>query len=108
MAMTTEFGVTFDCTNPKVMADFWTQALGYNEEGFNEEYAAIVDPEGRRPRILFVRVPEPKVVKNRVHLDLHVAKMEAEVKRLLALGGKRIRLGKDDDGDVWTVMADPE
>jgi len=48
------------------------------------------------------------VVKNRVHLDLHVANMEAEVNRLLALGGKRIGMGEDDDGDIWTVMADPE
>jgi len=106
--MTTEIGVTFDCTNPEVMADFWVQALGYVGEGSDDEYAAIIDPEGRRPRILFQRVPEPKAVKNRVHLDLHGADMEAQVEQLLALGGKRLRTGEDEDGDIWTVMVDPE
>lgn len=106
--MTTEIGVTFDCANPEGMADFWVQALGYIREGSGDEYAAIIDPEGRRPRILFQRVPESKVVKNRVHLDLHGADMEAQVERLVALGGKRLRIGEDEDGDVWTVMADPE
>ncbi len=106
--MTTEIGVTFDCTNPEVMADFWVQALGYVREGSDDEYAAIIDPEGRRPRILFLRVPEPKAVKNRVHLDLHGADMEAQVEQLLALGGKRLRTGEDEDGDIWTVMVDPE
>jgi len=108
IAMTTEIGVTFDCAHPKALATFWVQTLGYVEEGSDDEYAAIIDPEGTRPRILFTRVPEPKVVKNRVHLDLHVADMNVEVERLLALGGKRLRLREDDDGDVWTVMADPE
>lgn len=55
-----------------------------------------------------MKVPEPKVVKNRVHLDLHVADMAAEVKRLLGLGATRIGMGEDEDGDVWAVMADPE
>ncbi len=106
--MTTEIGVTFDCAQPKAMATFWVQTLGYVEEGSDDEYVAIIDPERRRPRILFQRVPEPKAVKNRVHLDLHVADMKVEVERILELGGKRLRMGEDDDGDVWTVMADPE
>ncbi len=106
--MTTEIGVTFDCAHPKVMATYWAQTLGYVEEGTDAEYAAIIDSEGRRPRILFMRVPEPKVVKNRIHLDLHVADMQVQVERLLTLGGKRFRMEEDEDGDVWTVMADPE
>jgi len=108
IAMTTEIGVTFDCAHPKVMATYWAQTLGYVEEGSDTEYAAIIDSEGKRPRILFMRVPEPKVVKNRIHLDLHVADMQVEVERLLTLGGKRLRMEEDEDGDVWTVMADPE
>ncbi|MDQ2742414.1 MAG: VOC family protein [Chloroflexota bacterium] len=106
--MTTEIGVIFDCANPEVTADFWVQALEYVREGSGDEYAAIIDPAGRRPRILFQQVPEPKAVKNRVQLDLHGADMAAQVEQLLALGGTRLRTGEDEDGDIWTVMADPE
>lgn len=88
--MTTDIGVTFDCANPILLGSFWARALGYTEEGSDDGYAAIVDPQGLQPRILFMKVPEPKVVKNRVHLDLHVADMAAEVKRLLGLGATRI------------------
>lgn len=88
MSMT--FQVTFDCTEPEVLARFWSEALGYQKEkppeGFStwEEWgsevgvpedelddgASIVDGEGRRPRLFFQRVPEGKSVKNRLHLDL--------------------------------------
>ncbi len=78
-APTIDIGVTFDYANPAVLGSFWAQTLGYIEEGSGDGYAAIIDPEGRRPRILFLKVSEPKVVKNRVHLDLHGADMAAEV-----------------------------
>jgi len=96
--MTTEIGVTFDCAQPKAMATFWVQTLGYVEEGSDDEYVAIIDPQRRRPRILFQRVPEPKAVKNRVHLDLHVADMKVEVERLLELGGEA---APDGGGRRW-------
>ena len=89
LAITIDIGVTFDCANPMVRGRFWANALQYIEEGSDDEYAAIIDPEGRRPRILFLKVPEPKVVKNRVHLDLHVADMPTEVERLLGLDATR-------------------
>lgn len=90
--MATEVQVTFDCTDPARVGDFWASALGYKvqdpPEGFQswEEFLAaqgipederssayaVVDPDGVGPRLYFQRVPEPKTAKNRVHLDVNV------------------------------------
>ncbi|HEX6508898.1 MAG TPA: VOC family protein [Chloroflexota bacterium] len=96
--------VTFDCQDAGVMADFWTSALGYVPSGEPTEAAAIVeDPRNRDVELVFVRVPESKVVKNRVHLDIGADDMEAEVQRLVDLGAQRGERIRD-----WTVMRDPE
>ena len=91
--MTVKFQVAFDAADPRRLAGFWQQALGYKEqdppEGFAswEQWAAameipeerwgdvtaLVDPEGVLPRLFFQKVPEPKSAKNRVHLDLSVS-----------------------------------
>ncbi len=88
--MSTRWTVTVDCANPGTLAAFWSLALGYAEasppQGFAswaewlehagippEEWddgAYIEDPDGVRPSISFLKVPEPKVAKNRVHLDI--------------------------------------
>jgi len=85
--------VAFDCHDPAGLARFWAEALGYQEEppppGFDDwpaflrsvevpedqgdRYAAVVDPDGAGPRVFFQKVPEDKVVKNRVHPDLSVS-----------------------------------
>ncbi|AKK07805.1 hypothetical protein CTEST_01730 [Corynebacterium testudinoris] len=60
---------------------------------------------------VFVPVPEPKAVKNRLHLDLaaHVSQdREAEIDRLLRLGATRVNVGQDEEAVTWTVLADPE
>ncbi len=69
-------------------------------------------PEGSRedgivPDILFLRVPEGKSVKNRLHLDLRPVDQAAEVARLESLGAKRVSIGQGEDAS-WVVMADPE
>ncbi len=99
--------ITFDCANPDLVADFWAAALGYVKQGSDERYAAIIDPNGVSPRLYFQKVPEPKTVKNRVHLDLNVPDMEAEVDRLVGLGARKVRVF-DENGETWTVMNDPE
>jgi hypothetical protein len=71
------------------------------------------DPDsdiGKGMRVLFQVVPEPKTVKNRVHLDLRVGidKIDSEVERLEALGGKRLTDRLKDQTAEWIVMADPE
>ena len=77
MPPVTPFQVTFDCVHPVRVARFWCEVLGYVEEVDPDEpllddspWAACVDPTGVGPRLFFQRVPEGKVVKNRVHLDV--------------------------------------
>src|ERR671920_761827 len=115
-----QFQVTFDCAEPERVARFWCEVLGYvmppSEEG---EWAACTDPSGVGPRLFFQRVPEGKVVKNRVHLDVRVgtglvgaerlAALEAECARLLALGATRVRLLEaDEENESCLVMQDLE
>src|SRR5690348_10271621 len=137
MATLRDFQVTFDCAEPERVARFWCEVLGYvvppAPEGFAswEEFDraqppdlqgsafARIDPSGVRPRLLFLRVPEGKVVKNRVHLDIRVgtglvgeervAALEAECARLLPLGAKRVRLlVADEHNESCLVMQDVE
>jgi hypothetical protein len=138
--MATGVQVVFDCADPDRLARFWAEALGYKPQdpppGYTswEDWArdhgipedrwndasAVVDPDGRRPRLYFQKVPEAKVVKNRVHLDLNVTggpsaaplrerrgQVEAEVERLLGLGATRVGVG-EELGQYWVVMQDLE
>ncbi len=106
--MATRIGnITFDCASPEVVANFWAATLGYSVQEVSDKAAAIIDPNGVSPRLYFQKVPESKTVKNRVHLDLNVPDMEAEVQRLVGLGARKLRT-MHEDGETWTVMADPE
>jgi hypothetical protein len=69
--------------------------------------AACVDPDGKRPRLYFQRVPEAKAGKNRVHLDVRVQDKDAEVARLTALGATRLYEASQGP-HTWITMADPE
>lgn len=120
--------ITFDCHDADVMATFWAQALGYvvqpppgdfdTWEAFLEangipvppagSYSAIIDPDGVGPRVFFQRVPEPKTAKNRMHLDVRTDDdREERVTELVAAGATELAR-KDERGEAWVVMADPE
>jgi hypothetical protein len=127
--------VTFDAGDPHRVAEFWAQALGYQVEDHTEivdglvasgrlpaeavvtlgerrgfrDVAASRDPDGLGPRLFFQRVPEPKTVKNRVHLDLHVGpeRRDAEVERILALGATKLYV-TTGQGAPCVTLADPE
>ena len=100
--------LTIDCHDPRVVADFWSAALGYRLKEIDGEEAEIVPPDGSGRPLLFIVVPESKRVKNRLHLDLRpTGSMAAEVARLEAAGASVIRR-VDEGGSFWTVMADPE
>src|SRR3990170_5915317 len=130
--------VTFDCADPRALGLFWNQLLGYAvpppPPGFdswdafaatlpaeqqNQRWAAV-DPDGVGPRLFFQRVPEPKTVKNRVHLDIRVAPglhgeermaaLEEECERLVALGaGRQRRVEPAPPMEAgFIVMTDPE
>jgi hypothetical protein len=116
MTSVKQFQVTFDCTEPERVARFWCEVLGYEQQGSD---SSCVDPEGVGPRLFFQRVPEGKVVKNRVHLDVRVgaglvgeerlAALESECARLLPLGATRVRLlVADEENESCLVMQDVE
>jgi hypothetical protein len=137
MASVRQVQVAFDCTEPERVGRFWCEVLGYvvtplpagfatwNEFDRSQppkdqgSWFACVDPSGAGPRLFFQRVPEGKVVKNRVHLDVRVgtglvgeerlAVLEAECARLLALGAVRVRLLlADEENESCLVMQDIE
>ena len=99
--------VTFDCADPRRLAAFWSKATGYPIEQHGEDMATLSPGEGNQPKLLFVKVPEPRTVKNRVHLDVGVSDVEAEAARLIGLGATRGETHRGH-GFVWAVMADPE
>jgi hypothetical protein len=109
--------VTFDCEDALVVARFWSAALGRPlDPKPSSDFASIGMPEHRdtegwrltgESTWLFVRVPEPKVAKNRMHLDLAASDPEAEVTRLVELGATRVA-DVNEWGYEWTVMKDPE
>jgi predicted enzyme related to lactoylglutathione lyase len=101
--------IAIDCRDPRRLADFWSQALGYRLEDADARSASIVPADGSSGWTvdLFV-VPEGKSVKNRLHLDLSPPDtMAAEVERLVAAGAS-VQDRVDEDGIYWTVMLDPE
>ncbi|NJO05161.1 MAG: VOC family protein [Chloroflexaceae bacterium] len=136
--MATSVQITFDCTDPNRLATFWADVLGYQvqpppagfasweafmtAQGIPEEawprVSAIIDSAGHGPRIFFQHVPEPKMVKNRVHLDVNVgagitdhatrrACVDAAAERLLLSGASQVR-AVEQHGEYWIVMQDPE
>jgi len=138
VAMATHVQVVIDCADPERLARFWALALGYQEQpppgGFDSwedalrawdvpedqwnSRSAVVDPGGVGPRLFFQQVPEDKVVKNRVHLDINAAEgvtdpaerhrvIDAEVTRLTEAGASVVH-EMEERGEFWVVMQDPE
>ena len=100
--------IVIDCIDSQPVAEFWMAALGYEIDIRNGPWIKLRDPRGVGPPLAIDPVPEPKIVKNRVHLDLMPATtMEAEVARLEGLGARVVRV-VDNEGSIHTVMADPE
>jgi catechol 2,3-dioxygenase-like lactoylglutathione lyase family enzyme len=106
--------VTIDCHDPYSQAAFWADVLGFVEDQDNpnapdDPEALITDPSGRHPGLLFIKVPDAKAVKNRVHVDLVPAAMRDEtVVALLARGATLVDDHRRADGTGWAVLADPE
>jgi predicted enzyme related to lactoylglutathione lyase len=110
MALTAHM-VTIDCADPRGLAKFWTEAVGYEvKHDMGGEYVVLGPPSGGGSRVGvrlgLQRVPEPRVGKNRVHVDWAADDREAEVTRLVALGASVIA-SHSVPGLSWTVLADP-
>ena len=107
--------VTIDAHDPRALAEFWAEALGWKiGEGVNE-IEVWIERELRDPRnsgfpdILFLKNSTEKSGKNRLHLDLRPDDQAAEVTRLEKLGAKKIDIGQSAEPTcTWVVMADPE
>jgi catechol 2,3-dioxygenase-like lactoylglutathione lyase family enzyme len=146
--MSKQFGVTFDAHDPEALSSFWRDALGFvhpgppgvelasgadplaawagflDRAGVPEEernmQSALVDPDGNGPRLFFQKVPEDKIAKNRLHLDVRaapglqgderMAALQAECDRLITLGATQVR--RDEPAPPlslgFIVMTDPE
>jgi predicted enzyme related to lactoylglutathione lyase len=100
--------ITFDCTDPLRLAEFWGALLGWEHDVDGGE-ALVFDRTQPRPWLLFIKVPEAKAVKNRVHLDIQPAlPRDRELERVLALGATIVEDHRRDDGTGWITVADPE
>jgi hypothetical protein len=128
--------VAIDCANPEALAAFWAEVLAYRvadppaghgswrefsraeAEAPDEEWCMAEDSDGSGPTLLFHRVPEAKIAKNRLHLDVWVAPrggpadanwsaVDAEVGRLVRLGATQVRRVSEND-QCFVVMTDPE
>ena len=103
--------LSIDCADAGKLAAFWAAALGRPADpGATPESATIPagGPGAPFPRLSFHQVPEPKTVKNRLHLDLITKQTEAETSRLLSLGATQLRVFEKDGRHRWTTFADPE
>lgn len=106
--------ITFDAYEPYRIAEFWSAVTGFpispdDVEGDDEVLLESGRPDV--PGLLFIRVPDAKTVKNRVHLDIQppTGTRDETVERLVALGAKVVDDQRDADGVLgWVVLADPE
>jgi predicted enzyme related to lactoylglutathione lyase len=99
--------VVVDCNDPAALVRFWA-AVFEAEPVLREKTWAYVESPATRLRIAFQRVPEPKVTKNRVHLDVEVDDIPLEVARLVELGATVSGPPMEDDQGPFQVMLDPE
>ncbi|MGG8407194.1 VOC family protein [Streptomyces sp. 12297] len=101
--------VVVDCADPRAMARFWGEAMDWTLHEVTDDQAVLRSAKGVGPYLEFLRSPDAKTVKNRIHLDLRPYLGDdhaAEADRLRALGATDVDLGQ---GDVpWTVLGDPE
>ncbi|MCC7370413.1 MAG: VOC family protein [Chloroflexi bacterium] len=119
------YSVDFDCERPSRLARFWADALGYVMRPYDDaeierlrakgiddiadDPIVVIDPPTvGAPPFFFIKVPEPKTTKNRLHLDiLAETSLEAEVRRLVGLGAQ-VLATYNEDGEHWTTLLDPE
>jgi predicted enzyme related to lactoylglutathione lyase len=101
--------IVLDCGDATGLADFWSAALGYAQGQPIEQFSVLPPPGDTRPHLILQQVPEPKAGKNRMHLDLHAADLDAGMARLVALGARKLQEAPNCLGAYcWFLMADPE
>ena len=98
--------VMVDSGDPGALGRWWAAALEWVVVSDDPEEFEIRPATDRLPGLLFARVPDPKTLKNRLHLDLRPDDQAAEVARFEGLGARRVDVGQGDES--WVVLADPE
>lgn len=102
--------VAVDCADAYELARFWSEVTGrpvHPDDRPGDRETQVMLPQG--PLLYFNQVPEPKTVKNRLHLCLRpTTSREEEVGRLLSLGATLVADRRNPDGSGWAVLADPE
>jgi hypothetical protein len=102
--------VTIDCADPYRLSRWWCDAFSVapSATDFPDDPEASCTLGEGQPRLLFERVPEAKVIKNRVHIDVQAGDArEEEVERLISMGATLVADHRDDDPG-WVVLQDPE
>ena len=104
--------IAVDSTDPRIPAAFWEKALGWRRTHEEDDEIVLEPPAGSTedgvlPDLLFLKVPERKELKNRLHLDLRPEDQDAEVARLEELGARQVSVGQGAAA-TWVVMADPD
>ncbi|WNI14435.1 VOC family protein [Actinacidiphila sp. ITFR-21] len=99
--------VVVDAADPVALGRWWADALGWAVVSDDADEYEIRPAPDRLPGLVFVRVDDPRTVKNRLHLDFRPDDRDAEVARFLALGARRADVGQGDS-QTWVVLADPE
>ena len=100
--------IVIDCNDFETVLAFWQAVLGYEQKYFvKDDFAILVDPRGENVNVSVQKVPEARVGKNRLHLDLYAEDQEAEVQRILELGATRHPRTPEPDED-FVVLADPD
>jgi predicted enzyme related to lactoylglutathione lyase len=103
------YTVTVDASDPHRLATFWSEVLDFKITFDSEDEVAIERQGESGPALLFIKVPDVKTKKNRVHFDLNPDDQAAEVDRVLELGATHVEIGQSNNPDVtWKVLADPE
>jgi hypothetical protein len=105
--------VVVDCAEPAHQAGFWSRVLSYEVVERNVDEFLVRDPTGSAAPLYFMKVPEPRTEKNRLHLDVVTeGPLAAEVDRLTGLGARLVEFRQDPDTlanpDTWAVLEDPE
>ena len=95
-----------DARDPAALGSWWRDALGWVVVNDDPDEFEIRPAADRLPGLLFASVPEPKTLKNRLHLDFRPDDRDKEVERMLALGAARADIGQGEQS--WVVLADPE
>ncbi len=103
--------ICIDSTDPVPLGHWWAELLGWRITEEDDDEVVLEPPagsseDGVSPDLLVVRVPEPKTVKDRLHIDLRPDDQAAEVARAEGMGATRVDIGQGDE--TWVVLADPE